>query len=269
MMFAQNESVEAIHDAIRAIQAEGLDGVELPLTQELISQCIDLAADARNRGLEVISSTVLPHGSDIAAEDKEEQKRGLEFLIRAIDSAARIDSHALGGVIHQPSRLLPDDARTPARRARMTQALTAAAIHAEEVGVQLAVEPTSRFMTSEINTVAEALQIIEEVDASLGLVLDTYHLAGEEADPVAAISEGLSAATFIQVNESTRGRLGEGTMDWPKFTRVLQDRHYCGWLSFESFPIGTAWAKRAFTWRDLGSAHEIVQSVIFALGLQH
>jgi len=267
VMFARDEAFESLRDAVHQIHAEGLDGVELPLTEELMRPAADLAELARSLGLQVITSTVLPADSDIGAADESERIRGLRFLRRAIDKAADIGSPVLGGVIQQPSRVLPRDARTPGRRARMSSVLRAAAEHAAAAGVRLAVEPTSRFLTSEINTVAEACSLVDEIDAPLGIVLDTYHLAGEEADPVAAVASGLSVAAFVQVNESTRGRFGEGTIDWARLVAVLQSRGYRGWLSFESFPAGSAWAGRAFTWRDLGSARDIVQSGLRALDL--
>lgn len=266
MMFASDSTTQALSLGLRRIARCGLDGVEIPLTADLIDTSQDLAAQAGDAGLAVIASTVLPRDGDVGSSSSGERRSGLAFLHKAIDTAAAIGSPILGGVIHQPSRVIPSDARSPQRRRYIVAALKEAVAHADQVRVRLAVEPTSRFLTSEINSVEEALGLRGEVGESLGLLLDTYHLAAEESDPIEAVERGIRAAAFIQINESTRGKFGEGTIDWSRFTDVLRAADYHGWLSFEAFPHSSAWANRAFAWRDLGTAEEIVNSGLAALG---
>lgn len=266
MMFASATTPQALNLALHGIARCGLDGVEIPLTSDLIDASTDLAEQADEAGLAVIASTVLPSGGDIGSESASDRRSGLTFLHKAIDQAANIGSPVLGGVIHQPSRAIPIDARTSRRRRHMIAALKEAVAHADQVGVRLAVEPTTRFLTSEINTVQEALDLRREVGDSLGILLDTYHLAAEEADPVDAVARGIPAAVFIQINESTRGVFGEGAIDWQRFADTLHAAKYGGWLSFEAFPRSSAWAERAFSWRALGTADEIVRSGLTALG---
>ena len=52
-------------------------------------------------------------------------------------------------------------------------------------------EPLNRYETSLINTVDQALEVIQGVDSpGLGIAVDTFHMNIEEKDPAAAIRPG-------------------------------------------------------------------------------
>jgi len=90
----------------------------------------------------------------------------------------------------------------PALVRRLAAALRPVAEHAEASGVRLAIEPLNRYETSVLNTVAQALEVVEAVDSpACGLLLDTYHMNIEERDPAAAARGGIAPLPLPRVRE--------------------------------------------------------------------
>ena len=66
--------------------------------------------------------------------------------------------------------------------AELRENLKPVADYAGEVGVKIGIEPLVRYETSLINTVEQALEAIDGLPDSVGLLLDTYHANVEEKD---------------------------------------------------------------------------------------
>ena len=99
-----------------------------------------------------------------------------------IIAAQRILSYAAVGRLW---RL--DDAGRRETLALVARRLRPVAEFAAERGVRLAVEPLNRYETSLVNTVEQALALIEALDhPARGLLLDTFHLNIEEKRPAMA-----------------------------------------------------------------------------------
>jgi len=130
--------------------------------------------------------------------------------------------------------------------------------YAEELGLQLAIEPLNRFETDFINTCEQGLQMIREVDSeALLLHLDTFHMNIEEKDLTKAILKAGSKLGHLHACGSDRGTPGGDHTDWDGIRSALKKINYNGGISIESFtPDVKVIAKAASIWRSFEPSKE-------------
>lgn len=105
--------------------------------------------------------------------------------------------------------------------------------YAGELGIVPGIEPLNRFETYFINRHDQALLLCEEVGNNLGVVLDTFHINIEEADPIQAIRNVGSKLVDFHVADNNRRPAGKGYFDWARIVGALRDIGYHGHLTAE------------------------------------
>ena len=216
------------------IAALGYDGVELPL---LAPDAIDAAAVRRAldaSGLACTASSALPRGASLL--DPAERDRGVAFLGRTAAVAAACGAGVLCGPLYSPVGVLPGRSRTSAEWASCVEGLRAAGDLAASHGVVLAIEPLNRFETHFLNTVDDAVALLDEVGhPAVGLHPDTFHMNVEEKELPAAIGRGAQHIRHVHFSENDRGTVGSGHVDWAGVARALRATDYRGWVVAETF----------------------------------
>ena len=141
---------------------------------------------------------------------------------------------------------------------RLAEALRPVADYAGTRGVRLALEPLNRYETSLVNTVDQAVEIVDAVGSpALGICLDTFHLNIEEKDPVAATRRAGHRIAHVQACGTDRGTPGHDRFDWPGFVATLAAAGYAGPVCIESFTIDNASIARAASiWRRLAPTQD-------------
>jgi hydroxypyruvate isomerase len=124
--------------------------------------------------------------------------------------------------------------------------LAAAAQAAARVGATVLVEPVSGAERYPLLTAADALAVIDRVQAdsgvtNLGLLADLYHLAvnGDEVDKV--IANHVDRIAHVQIADAP-GRNEPGTGALPLLPQLadLQAAGYAGWVGLEYKPSGAS-----------------------------
>ena len=151
--------------------------------------------------------------------------------------------------------------------AELVEALGPIADHAAGAGVRVALEPLNRFETSVINTVAQALEVIDAVDSpGLGLAYDTFHANIEEKDMAGALRLAGDRLAHVQVCGNDRGAPGNDHIDWTALRDALVDAGYDGPVCIESFTAeNQIIATAASIWRSFEGS----QDAIATRGLAH
>jgi sugar phosphate isomerase/epimerase len=173
--------------------------------------------------------------TDPAAEVREQ---AIARVKSHLPFAARVGAVIILGLI----RGVPA-ADIPSAQARewMMQALRECAEAADTLGVRLALEPLNRYESPLVNTVAEALSIIDEVGAdSLGLLPDTFHMNIEEQSIEESIRQAAERMIHFHVADSNRWHPGGGHLDFAAILRLLRELGYTGYVSGEFLPIPDA-----------------------------
>jgi D-psicose/D-tagatose/L-ribulose 3-epimerase len=221
-------------ELLPGIAALGYDGVELPL---LAPDAVDAGAVRRalgSAGLTCTASSALPRGASLL--DAEERPRGVAFLGRTAAVAAACGASILCGPLYSPVGLLPGRPRTGAEWASCVEGLRAAGDLAASHGVALALEPLNRFETHFLNTVDDAVALLDEVGhPAVALHPDTFHMNIEEKELPDAIGRGARHTRHVHFSENDRGTVGSGHVDWVGVARALRAIDYQGWVVAETF----------------------------------
>lgn len=208
----------------------------------------------RNEGL-VCSSLhwllVAPQGLSITSPDAAVRRDTIGLMQRLCELAAELGAAVL--VHGSPAqRQLPSQAgRAVTARRRAVDAFAAAAEAAARCGVTYCIEPLAARETNFVNTVAEAVALVEAVDSpALKTMIDTCAAGTQEGDVPALIDRWLPSGhiAHIQVNDPNRRGPGEGAMAFAPVVAALARQRYDGWVAVEPFiyePDGAACAARA------------------------
>jgi D-psicose/D-tagatose/L-ribulose 3-epimerase len=139
--------------------------------------------------------------------------------------------------------------------------------HAEKMGMRIAVEPLNRFETDFLNTVDQALALIEDVGSpAMGLHYDTFHLNIEEKHQARAIRRAGRRLIHFHACGCDRGTPGKDHIDWAGIAAALKAIRYDGDVTIESFTQDVkVIARAAAIWRQIEPSQEdiAVQGVRF------
>ena len=107
-----------------------------------------------------------------------------------------------------------------------------------EYGVSLNIEPMSKDYTSTIQTVAEGLELLDEIGVpGVGLLLDTYNQYMEEENVVESILSAVGNISHAHISDSDRLPPGMGEADLPAYLNALHQAGYDGFLTLEVQPL--------------------------------
>ncbi len=231
-----------------AMAAElGYDGVEIaPFT--LSDDPLSLSAAERKvvrrtveeAGLAVTGLhwlLVTPKGLSITDTDPAVRRRTREMMQGLCELCADLGGRYL--VHGSPAQRQLPERDIHAAKGYALEAFRYAARAAEKAGVIYCLEPLSRRETNFINTVAEAIGVVEGIGSnSFRTMIDCSAAGLAEAQSVPELiaqwmPSGLIA--HIQVNDPNRKGPGQGEMDFAPIIAALKQHGYAGDLGVEPF----------------------------------
>lgn len=242
------------------IKELGYATVELPVFggDDLDIAAVRQALSAH--GLASTLSTALPAG--VSLIDEACRAAGVSYLESIIDLAAQVGASLICGPLAAPVGERRGRGYTQAEWDSCVLGLRAAGAFAAAAGITLAVEPLNRFETFIVNTVADGVRLVEEVDnPAVGLLLDTFHMHIEEKSTAAAIRHAGRHLKHFHASENDRGTVGSGQVAWPSVFGALRDINYQGQIVVESFGHTIPeLAGATCVWRPLAASPEALAS---------
>jgi len=240
-------------------RAVGYDGLEVaPFTlaadpSQLDASCVgEFRRIAEGEGVRISGLHWLlaaPEGLSITSADPDTHRRTVEFGRRLVDLCAELGGRYL--VHGSPGQRRLDPGREEEGRAQATAYFAAMAEAAGKAGLLYIVEPPARQDTALINSVEEALRVIETIGSpALGTMVDCYAAASNEEDIEELLRRWLprGAVQHIHFNDANRRGPGEGNLAFGSVLKVLEELGYRGAIGVEPFvyePDGPACAARA------------------------
>jgi D-psicose/D-tagatose/L-ribulose 3-epimerase len=181
---------------------------------------------------------VAPKGLSISSADAAVSARTRDAIARLIELCA-----AMGGryLVHgSPAQRNPQPGQSHADAlARATEAWAFAGECAGLLGLQYCIEPLARDQTQVVNTVAEAVAIVEAAELpALKTMLDTSSAGATEAQPLPALIAHWWPSghlTHVQLNDRNRRGPGQGDDRFGPILAALRGQGYDGWLAMEPF----------------------------------
>ena len=181
---------------------------------------------------------VAPAGLSISSPDVAVCERTRAAIEKLIELCA-----LLGGsyLVHgSPAQRNPRPGQGQADAlARATEAWLAAGECAARFGVTYCIEPLSREQTQVVNTVDDALTIVEAAALpSLKTMLDTSSAGATESEALPALIDRVwpsGQLVHVQLNDRNRRGPGQGTDRFGPILQALGRQGYDGWLAMEPF----------------------------------
>ncbi len=181
---------------------------------------------------------VAPQGLSISSPDPAVRARTDELIARLIDLCA-----SLGGayLVHgSPAQRNPAEGQAADEAlAFATEAWVRAGELATRAGLVYCIEPLSREQTRTVNTLAEAMAIVQAAKLpGLATMLDTCSAGPTETEPLAALVDRWAPSgrlAHVQLNDRNRRGPGQGNDRFAPVLAALERHGYDGWLAMEPF----------------------------------
>jgi sugar phosphate isomerase/epimerase len=189
----------------------------------------------RDNGMRV---TDLCRGGMFPAPDPAGRQKAIDDNKRAIDEAVALGADALVLV----SGGLPGGSKDiAAARAMVRDGLAAILPHARAGAMPLAIEPLHPMYAADrccVNTLAQALDLCDELGDSVGIAIDTYHVWWDP-DLFAGIARAGAGKRILAHHICDwlvptkhmlldRGMMGDGVIDFRPIRRAIEDAGYTG-----------------------------------------
>ena len=234
---------------IRKVAALGYDILEFqaqPLLEMSDEHIRDLKKLADAEGIRLTYSLGLDPHYDVSSLDEGVRSGGVKYLQNIIRKMAIGGGDLLSGVSYAgwgtPNVVMEDKSAYWNQSVKSMKEIIKTA---EDCGVTYCVEAVNRFESCIINTAAEALAYIAEIDSpNIGVLLDTYHMNIEET--------GAERMKNFHTGENNRTPPGKGHLNWEEIFGALHDIGYTGPIVSEPFVMqGGEVGRDIHVFRDL------------------
>ena len=223
---------------LETVAALGFKAVELPIEDPTLIDAAALHPVLKDLGLKVHVCGAFGPGRDLTNSDAAVRKAGRAYISECLKVAESLDAKFLAGPMYSEvgkARQLSEDERRREWDLAVTE-LRGVSTEAADRGLSIAIEPINRFETDLVNTTADSLRLIRDIDhPAAKVMIDTFHMTIEESDIGAAIRAAGKDLIHVQVSENHRGVTGTGLTPWVSFRDALREIDYNGSIVIESF----------------------------------
>jgi D-psicose/D-tagatose/L-ribulose 3-epimerase len=217
-----------------------------------------LKDEAEDTGIDLTFGIGLPERFDVSSLDENIRKNGVAFMKEMIKAVHDMEGKMIGGTVHSywPAVFpVGMDNKEPIRKQSIKSMKELVSL-AEDLEVILNVEVINRFEQFLINTSAEALSYVQEVDSpSCRILLDTFHMNIEEDSIGEAIRNVGTYLSALHLGETNRKLPGLGRMPWAEIKQALDEIEFDGPLIMEPFILPGGQVGR-----DIGVYREIIEN---------
>jgi sugar phosphate isomerase/epimerase len=225
-------------DRLRQLARLGYDGVELAVRDPAQLDVDTLQAALAETKLVVPAIATgqawVDEKLSFTSADAAVRAAAIERFHAHLDLAARLKAIAIVGLIRGAT---PPGAGHAQAMTWLVEALRECAATARALGVELVVEPINRYETDLVNTIGEALALLDWVAAdNVGLLPDTFHMNIEESSIEASLRQAGTRIRHFHAADSNRRYPGAGHLDFKRILAALQDSGYRRWVSVEIEP---------------------------------
>jgi sugar phosphate isomerase/epimerase len=114
--------------------------------------------------------------------------------------------------------------------------LAGVAGHAEDRGVTVLVEALPAGQCDVVQSLEEAVSIVNEIGSpGVRTMFDTHNAVDEVENHATLVDRYFDLIRHVHVNEMDGSHPGQGDYDFKPVLQVLKDRGYSGWVSLEAF----------------------------------
>ncbi len=254
MQFGFSANAFREYDEIEAIQHladAGYDGVELLFDEphlyphtateddvERVRETLDDEGLAISNGNAFMLTAIEGfHHPSFVEQDPDYRRERVDYTLAALDLAADLGAPHIS---IEPGGPIPEEEPRSWAEDRFLEGLEEVAGKAEEVGVDVLVEPEPDLL---IETSDQFLDLIDRVDSDrIGCNFDAGHFFCVDEDPATLVETLAPYTRHYHLEDIPADRshehtqLGDGAMDVDGFLQTLEDSGYDGFITLELYP---------------------------------
>ncbi len=191
----------------------------------------------------------VPKGMHLTGPDAEVRLRTWNYFERLIGLAADLGPHPVMVLGQARQREAIGEVSPEEARSRIAEGLAKLAPGAERRGVKILLEPLAPHLCNVIDTLAEAVAIVESIGSpAVQTIFDSHNTAGETMPPDELLRRHHRFIQHVHLNEMDGRYPGSGRFPFEKVLETLRAQKYQGWVSVELFdfkPDGETVARRS------------------------
>lgn len=218
-------------NGLRAVELSiyNVEDIDLPHLQELL-QKYDIHVSAL-----ATSQSCMSEGLCLAAIHPNMRQMAIQRMKAIADLAKQLNAYlVIGGV---RGSLVGTESQQREQRIAGTDAIGEVVHYAGSMGVTSLIEPINRYEINFINSIEEALDLLDDVgDPHFKILADTFHMNIEEPDILESLQKAGDRLGYLHVADSNRRVPGWGHTDFPAIFRTLQEMGYNGKVNAEILP---------------------------------
>lgn len=238
----------------------GYDAVEIPIEDPDLIEVGKIKEGLTEYDLQPVICGAFGTSRDLTHDDPSYHKTSFDYITSCLNICGQLGAHFVAGPMYSAvgkARLVSGEQRK-IEWERAVLNLRKVCHIAEDMGLNIALEPLNRFESDLVNTCEDAMRLIAEIDRpSAKVLLDAFHMNIEEPDIEKAILLAGDKLIHVQVSENYRGTPGTGQTRWDALRRGLEAIDYTGVVSIESFtPEVKELAGAVCIWRPLAESQD-------------
>lgn len=227
-----------IEELFPKIAAMGFDAVEIAVEDPSLIDGEAVKAGLKKYGLKAVICGAFGPTRDLTHENPAIHQNCFEYIEACLDLCVLWEIPFFAGPMYSAvgkARMVSPQQRKKEWELAVSN-LRIACDMAHTRNIKLALEPLNRFESDLVNTAADVVKLIEDIDhPAAGILLDGFHMNIEERDIEAAIKLCGDKLLHVQVSENYRGTPGTGQTRWDAFSAGLDAINYKGIVAIESF----------------------------------
>ncbi len=189
-------------------------------------------------GLERTAVTIRTAADNPISPDAKTRAAGVAAMKATLETCQALGAKTLCGPYHSAIGEFTGSGPTPDEWKWGVESMRQTAENAAKSGVMLGVEYINRFECYFLNSAADTVRFVRDVDhPHCRMMYDTFHANIEEKDIAAAIRTAAPYTIHVHISENDRSTPGRGHVDWATSFRTLKETGYDGWMVIEAFGL--------------------------------
>jgi len=259
-LFTSPFQTSSIEELFPKIAAMGFDVVEIAVEDPALIDGQAVKASLTKYDLQAVVCGAFGPTRDLTHDDPAIHQNCFDYIASCLDLCVLWDTKFFAGPMYSAvgkARMLSPEKRQ-AEWNLAVQNLRIVCEMAAERGLEIALEPLNRFESDLVNTAADVMRLVKDLNHPVAkVILDGFHMNIEEPNIETAIKLVGDKLIHVQVAENYRGTPGSGQTNWDAWKRGLKAMNYNRTISMESFtPDNKELAEAVCIWHPLAESQD-------------
>lgn len=229
---------EAHRPVLEMLKKQGYDGVEIPVFDLNPDKFAAIGLWLDDLGLERTGVCCRGLDDNPISPDAKVRAKGVANTKAVLECCQAAGMPLLAGPFHSALGHFTGQGPTRDEWSWGVESMRQVAEHAATCGVKLAIEYLNRFECYLLNSAADTVRFVRDVEhPNCRMMYDTFHANIEEKNIAETIRLCAPYTIHVHISENDRGTPGRGHVQWDETFDTLKQVGYDGWMTVEAFGL--------------------------------